>query len=242
MTTFNKIPRSQATFLQFDADRYFTPQEFYLICTCLALQADPCESKPLIALQWMLAYWRADADDGTRHDRAEMFFYGRDGFGGEDWDTTLGELVNQMTDGFDSDDELEEPMISAENVNTLIKWAFDRFINWAPEPIKPKLPHPLALISMRETARIAITLSQFVDHFEEYETQALVGFLVEYSLSHPGLWGALAGGEASIDVQYGVGPTPDTRTLNINHGQWLVHYTEDADIAVEGPNEFSTKE
>lgn len=235
-------PRSQATFLQFDADRYFTPQEFYQICLCLALQADPCGSKPLIALKWMLAYWIADCQDLSRRDRAEIFFYGQDGFNDGDWNTTLAELINQITDRFDSDDELEEPMISAENVNTLIKWAFDKFINWAPEPIKPKLPHPLALISMRETARIATTLSQFVDHFEEYETQALVGFLVEHSLSHPELWGALAGGSTNIEVLYGVGPTPDTRTLNINHVQWLIHYTDASDIAIEGPNEFSTKE
>lgn len=242
MSTATKIRRSEATFLQFPAERTFTPLEFWHICNCLALQASA--GKPdgsLTSLQWMLAYLGADTYDLSRHDRAEMFFYGRDGFGGEKWNPTLGELINQMTDGY-PENALEDPVISAENVNTLIRWAFDKFINWAPEPIKPKLPHPLALISMRETARIAITLSQFVDHFEEYETQALVGFLVEHSLSHPELWGALAGGSTNIEVLYGVGPTPDTRTLNINHVQWLIHYTDASDIAIEGPNEFSTKE
>lgn len=245
MSNATKIRRSQATFLQFDADRTFTPAEFYLICLYLALQADPCESKPLTALQWMLAYWRAAADDLSRHDRAGMFFYGRDGFGGEDWDTTLAELINQMTD--EPSEEDLEIAISAENVNTLIQWAFDRFINWAPEPTPAPDPTLLMKTSslnelLLKTTSLTNMLAQFTDHFEEYETLALAQFLVERREVHPDLWLLLTSGGVNIDVQYGVGPTDDTRSLVINGGRWMIHYTEDADIGLEGPNGFSTKE
>lgn len=246
MSTATKIRRSQATFLQFDPDRYFTPLEFYQICICLALQADPCNSPPLIALKWMLAYWRADADDGGRHDRAEMFFYGREGFNDCDWNTTLGELINQMTDGYPEDD-LEEPMISAENVNTVISWAFDKFIDWEPEPVLPHDPTLFMKASefkreLLQIARVVSMLAQFTDHFEEYETLGLAQFLIARREEYPELWKLLTAGTVNIEVLYGVGPTPDTRTLNINHVQWLIHYTDASDIAIEGPNEFSTKE
>ena len=65
MSTATKIRRSQATFLQFPADRTFTPLEFWHICNCLALQASAGRPDgPLASLQWMLAYWRADTKLG----------------------------------------------------------------------------------------------------------------------------------------------------------------------------------
>jgi len=235
MSTATKIRRSQATFLQFPAERTFTPLEFWHICNCLALQASA--GKPdgsLTSLQWMLAYWGADTYDLSRHDRAEMFFYGRDGFGGEKWNPTLGELINQMTDGY-PEDALEDPMISAENVNTLIQWAFDKFINWAPEPVSaPKAPFS-AYDWMLQAARVSVMISQFTDHFEEFEMQALASNLVKCAVVDPDLWALLASGKANIEVQYGTEPDDNTRTLVINGGQWKIHYDEDH-LDVEGPD------
>jgi len=237
MSTATKIRRSQATFLQFPAERAFTPVEFYLICICLANQADPCDSPTLIALQWMLAYWRADAYDGTRHDRAELFFHGQDGFEGEDWNTTLAELINQMTDGTDADD-LNEDRISAENVNTLIQWAFDKFINWAPEPVLPHDPTLFMKASrfnreLLRTAMVASMLAQFTDHFEEFESLGLTQFLIARRDQYPELWATLTGGEANIEVFYGVGPTENTRTLVVNGGKWRIHFDDNMKITVE---------
>lgn len=232
------MQRSKATYPVFVDE--ITRDEFLLLVTLVALQqrqqalgADT-EEDPLVALQWLLAYWRANAEDTSKHDRAELFFYGRRGYCDLPPDELLAEILSQTTDGYYSS---TPAMVSLGSVNDFLRWAFESYIDWEPEPVLPHDPTLFMKASelnhqLFQVAYLNFMLAQFTDHFEEFETLGLTQFLISKREWYPDLWKILTEGTANIEVHYGIGPTEDTRTLIVNGGQWLIHYTDLSNIVI----------
>lgn len=192
------MQRSKATYPVFDD--LISQNEFLLLVTLVAIQARPETRNPdpeiavLGDLQWLLAYWRADADNFDRDDRVDLFFNGRRGFSELDLEETQGEIIGQLTDGW-----YDGPptMVSLGNVNDFLRWAWEWFIPWEPEKVYPPIPHLQMSPIMVDTA---ITLAQFVDHFEEYEVRKIMSFLTDsFKANHP-LWHVMQG-LRSIEVE-----------------------------------------
>lgn len=215
------MQRSKATYPVFDD--LITQNEFLLLVTLVALQAsDPKTRNPdpeiavLEDLQWLLAYWRADTDDHNRNDRVEMFFYGRRGFSELSLEETQAEIIGQLTDGWYEVEDEGNAVVSLGNVNDFLRWAWEKFILWEPEKTYPMLSSLRMALIVVDTA---ISFSQFVDHFEEYEVRKLMTFLTteNYDRQHP-LWHVMDG-VRSIEVEV------------MDNGDRVIHVIpEDADL------------
>lgn len=144
-------------------------------------------------LRWMLAYWRADHVDDDRNDKAEVYMYGRIGYAEIESDeeileTLLSAVAPDMTDS-------EVPHWDAAD---FIDWAFNKYVEWEPEPVKVYRTGPQFQILIAQTA---ILLAQFVDHFEQDEIEYLMMWLLQnYGPNHV-VWDLFDHPDKNIEVE-----------------------------------------
>mgnify|MGYP000883512872 CR=1 FL=1 len=219
--------RSKATFPVFDD--LITQNEFLLLVTLVALQAsDPKTRNPdpeiaiLEDLQWLLAYWRTDANDDGRDDRAEMFFYGRKGFSEMTMEEIQGEIIGQLTDGWYEVEDDGTAAVSLGNVNDFLRWAWEKFIPWEPEPVVPTLSRKEYIQTVMD---FSVTLSQFIDHFEDFQVRRIMQYLMDSFTHESVVWYTLSQSPA-IDIEYeGFGTTlifsqDGKRVMNLHIDDW----------------------
>lgn len=217
------MQRSKATYPVFVDE--ITQDEFLLLVTLVALQqrqqalgADT-EEDPLVALQWLLAYWRANAEDTSKHDRAELFFYGRVGYCDLPPDELLAEILSQTTEGYYSS---TPAMVSLGDVNDFLRWAFESYIDWDPEPVIPSLSRKEYVQTVMD---FSVALSQFTDHFEDFQVRRIMQYLMDSFQYETSVWYILSQ-SPSIDVEYeGFGITMifslgEKRVMNLHIDDW----------------------
>jgi hypothetical protein len=198
MTT--KLRKSQAIAppASYPGLRYLTLDEFKLIVIGFALQnrVDNPDYEGLDIgdhLRWMLAYWRADHVDDNRFDKAELYMYGRVGYAEIESDeeileTLLCAVAPDMTAS-------EVPHWDATD---FIDWAFNTYVEWAPEPVKVYRDASAFRILIAQTS---IMLAQFVDHFEQCEVEYLMMHLVTgYGRRSP-VWDLFDHPDKNIEVE-----------------------------------------
>lgn len=207
------MQRSKATYPVFDD--LISQDEFLLLVTLVALQqrqqalGTETEEDPIVALQWLLAYWRADSDDNSRHDRAEMFFNGRRGFSELSLEEVQGEIIGQLTEGYYSS---TPAMVSLGDVNDFLRWAFESYIDWDPEPVIPSLSRKEYVQTVMD---FSVALSQFTDHFEDFQVRRIMQYLMDSFQYETSVWYILSQ-SPSIEVEYGEG---NTAFLNFSLGE-----------------------
>lgn len=217
------MQRSKATYPVFVDE--IPRDEFLLLVTLVALQqrqqalgADT-EEDPLVALQWLLAYWRANAEDTSKQDRVEMFFYGRRGYCDLPPDELLAEILSQTTEGYCSS---TPTMVSLGGVNDFLRWAFESYIDWDPEPVMPTLSRKEYVQTVMD---FSVALSQFTDHFEDFQVRRIMQYLMDSFQYETPVWYILSQ-SPSIDVEYeGFGITlifslGEKRVMNLHIDDW----------------------
>lgn len=200
-TNITKLRRSQAPCPKVPDDYRMTQSEFLTLATLVALQGgcnSIAEPNPMDDVAWMLAHWRAGADDNSFEDRVYLFFHGHTGFSElKTVEEFASEILIQMTDGDDDD------WVSSREINEFLDWAWNKFIPWEPEP-KPEVLNPAQYL--KAVSDTAITLSQFVDHFEDFQVRRLMDYLMDNWGSKSRVWWILSK-SPSIEVVYGEGNT-----------------------------------
>lgn len=217
------MQRSKATYPVFVDE--ITQDEFLLLVTLVALQqrqqalgADT-EEDPTVALQWLLAYWRANAADTSKHDRAELFFYGRVGYSDLSLEETQSEIIGLLTEGYYSS---TPAMVPLADVNDFLRWAFESYIDWAPEPVMPTLSRKEYIQTVMD---FSVALSQFTDHFEDFQVRRIMQYLMGSFHYESSVWYILSQ-SPSIDVEYeGFGITlifslGEKRVMNLHIDDW----------------------
>lgn len=108
-------------------ERDITVPELMILAMLIGLQNVDAQYDANTAMRWTLAYWRADREDFERHDRACIFFHGRFGL-----DTmSMDDVYLEWEATFSC---MDDGIVSASVVNNFVKWAFDHYIEWVPEP------------------------------------------------------------------------------------------------------------
>ncbi len=137
-TLFRKSEVAQPVF-----DRPVTIPELMILAALIGLQNVDNQQDADNAMRWVLAYWRADREIFERHDRACVFFHGR--FGLEDM--TLDDICGEWTEAFD--------IVTSQDVNDFVQWAFDHYIEWVPEAPRRHLG-PMDAVKVSATAALLL--------------------------------------------------------------------------------------
>lgn len=202
-----KIRRSQTRCPKVPQHYRMTQSEFVTLATLVALQGgcnSIAEPNPLEDVAWMLAYWRAGADDDSLEDRVEMFFHGRTGFSElKTVEELAAEIIGQMTECYWELADEDDYCISSREINDFLDWAWNKFIPWEPEP-KPETLD--AIQYLKAVSDTAVTLAQFVDHFEDFQVRRLMDYLMSNWGRESRVWVILSK-FPSIEVVYGEGNT-----------------------------------